>query len=255
VTQGVDWRAWLLRWEAQQSGGLPQREERFQVMTDFLGALAGAEPLVVDLGSGPGSLAVRVVERLPGARVVAVDADPLLLELGRRAVGDRGGRIRWLERDLRDPVCWEALRTERPFDAAISTTALHWLSPPELVALCERLADLIRPGGVFLNGDHLTFGLDQARIAAAAQELRAAETAREQAARPAETWQQWWQAVDADPGLAPLVAERRARWRGHPDYHLPGERRFLGAALLRVGFVEVATVWQRLDDHVVIAVR
>ena len=60
------------------------------------------ELVEVDLGSGPGSLAVRLLDRIPGATVVAVDADPLLLALGRAAYGDRTG-LRFADRDLRTP--------------------------------------------------------------------------------------------------------------------------------------------------------
>jgi trans-aconitate methyltransferase len=34
---------------------------------------------VLDLGCGPGSLAARLLERLPAASVVAIDSYPLLL--------------------------------------------------------------------------------------------------------------------------------------------------------------------------------
>ena len=44
---------------------------------------------------------------------------------------------------------------DRRPDAAVSTTALHWLTQPALVALYAELAQLLRPGGLVLNGDHL----------------------------------------------------------------------------------------------------
>ncbi|MDQ6744169.1 MAG: class I SAM-dependent methyltransferase, partial [Candidatus Dormibacteraeota bacterium] len=157
-----DWTSWLQRWEVQQSGGLPGREDRFQVMIDFVHEAVGSAPTVIDLGCGPGSLALRLVDRLPGATVLAVDADPLLLELGRRAIGDREARIRWMQADLRDPGWIERIGGQ--VDAAMSTTALHWLSPQELTGMVGGLASVIRPGGVFLNGDHMTFDPQQAAL-------------------------------------------------------------------------------------------
>jgi len=38
-TDQVDWKHWLQRWDAQQSGYVPEREERFRVMLDVLEAL------------------------------------------------------------------------------------------------------------------------------------------------------------------------------------------------------------------------
>lgn len=253
MTQVTDWEGWFKRWEAQQGLYLPEREARFGVMIDILRAMVGDAPTVIDLGCGPGSLALRIVDGLPEAHVVAVDADPLLLELGRQAVGDRGGRIRWVDADLRDPAIAERLGLNEPADAALSTTALHWLSPGELFGLFGRLAHMLRRGGVFINGDHLTFDHDQPRIAIAVDRLRE-QGAGGQPGHGVETWTEWWAAIEADSSLADLVAERRSRWGGHPDYHSPGEATFMSAALQRAGFGEVGTVWQWLDNRVLVAI-
>jgi len=245
----------MRRWEAQQGHYLPQREERFQVMIGLLRELAGTTPSVLDLGSGPGSLARRVLDRLPGARVVAIDADPLLLELGRRAVGDRGGSIRWVDADLRGDSWVDVAQMWGPVDAALSTTALHWLSPGEQADFFVRLAGLIRLGGVFVNGDHLSFDQDQHRIAAAAKALQEEEAERDSAAHPAETWSEWWHAVEEEPAFAALVAERRSRWGGHPDYRSAGQALAMEAALKHAGFTEVGTIWQHFDNRVLVAVR
>ena len=249
----TDWAGWFKRWEAQQGLYLPEREARFGVMIEILRAIVGNAPTVIDLGSGPGSLAQRVADGLPDAHVVAVDADPLLLELGRQAVGDRGGRIRWVDADLRDSELALRLGLNGTADAAVSTTALHWLSPEELIVLFRRLTHLLRPGGVFINGDHLTFDHDQSRIARAVNRVRE-KGAHEPPGAGVETWTEWWASIEADPTLAKLVAERKSRWGGHADYHSPAEATFMSAALLREGFSEVGTVWQWLDNRVLVAI-
>jgi hypothetical protein len=43
----------------------------------------------------------RLLDRFPGASVVAVDFDPVLLALGRAADGDRAG-LRFVDADLAD---------------------------------------------------------------------------------------------------------------------------------------------------------
>ncbi|MEV4259564.1 methyltransferase domain-containing protein, partial [Spirillospora sp. NPDC049652] len=74
---------WITRWDRQQEGYLPDREERFTALIDAVEAAGRPDPLVLDLGCGPGSLSARLLDRLPDATVVAVDTDPLLLALGR----------------------------------------------------------------------------------------------------------------------------------------------------------------------------
>ncbi|ATB43492.1 methyltransferase [Cystobacter fuscus] len=39
----------------------------------------------------------------------------------------------------------------------LSTTALHWLPAERLVALYHQPGRLVRPGGMFLNGDNIPF--------------------------------------------------------------------------------------------------
>jgi len=83
---------WIARWEIQQQGYLPDREDRFTALIDAVEEAAGRpDPLVLDLGCGPGSLSVRLLDRMPAARVVAIDTDPVLLALGRAAYGGATG--------------------------------------------------------------------------------------------------------------------------------------------------------------------
>jgi SAM-dependent methyltransferase len=254
----VDWSGWMARWDAQQSGYIPQREERFAVMLDAVEEIIGGDLLMLDLACGPGSVSQRVLARFPQARSIAVDLDPLLLALGRGALGTAEGRLRWAEADLTNPAWVDALG-ESHFDAVLTTTALHWLSAAQLVQLYRELGRLVRPGGVFLNGDLLQFGPDLPAFAALAERRRerlVSDTAL--AARGVETWRAWWDAIAAEPALTELYAERERRfaWRNdactdsdHPifDLHV--------AALRNAGFAQVGTIWQSFGHRVLMAVR
>ncbi len=84
----ADAEKWLDRWDQQQQTYIADREERFSVITDVLkAAIPRSDPRIVDLGIGPGSLAIRLLDRIPAARVVGVDAGPLLAGLARAAYG------------------------------------------------------------------------------------------------------------------------------------------------------------------------
>jgi SAM-dependent methyltransferase len=249
-------RDWIARWDRQQEVYLPDREERFTALIDAVEAGAGPGPLVLDLGCGPGSLAARLLARIPEATVLAVDADPVTLSLGRAAhAGLRG--LRFLDIDLRAPG-WQAelgIEPGREVDAVVSTTALHWLTAAELGELYRVLAGLLRPGGLFLDGDHLK--LDEAQSPALARLDRALEEAEGRRRFPeghAEDWRQWWQAVTADSALAAAAAERDRRTVRH---HGP-ESTLLAAhtdALRAAGFAEVGTLWQRGSNRLLAAVR
>jgi SAM-dependent methyltransferase len=250
-------RAWIERWDVQQQGYLPDREDRFTALIDAVAAGTGRpDPLVLDLGCGPGSLAVRLLDRIPDATVVAIDADPLLLALGRATYGGRAG-LRFTDLDLRGAGWASSLGLDRAADAAVSTTALHWLRPPALRAMYAELASVLRPGGLLLDGDHLIE--DKAAspvLARLGRALIEREEQRRLPAGPTETWSGWWDAVTADPAVAGPAAERERR-RLSEDHH--GSESVLLAthvdALRAAGFAEIGTLWQRGDNRILCAVR
>lgn len=257
---------WLARWEDQQAGGVGFREERFTALVAAVAAVCGAHPRVLDLGCGPGSVADRVLRELPAAHVVGVDADPVLIELGRRThVGDP--RVSFVDLDLTDGG-WTARLPAARFDAVTSTTALHWLTAAQLAAVYRDAASLLAPGGLLLNGDVLAFADPEPGLAAAARAIRAAMART--AAAPAvdhrragepsepvgagETWEQWWAAIEAEPGFADAVAERRRRAYAHPQHaHVPYREHV--QALRAAGFRQVGTLWQLGENRLLAAIR
>src|SRR5262249_19184882 len=138
-----------------QTAYLPFREERFAIILDVVEQVLGESFVALDLACGPGAISQRLLARFPQARCVALDYDPTLLALGRGALGDMDGRLRWVEADLRDPAWIEQL-SETQVDAVLSTTALHWLDAGPLARLYGQLGALVRPGGIVLNGDHMS---------------------------------------------------------------------------------------------------
>jgi release factor glutamine methyltransferase len=84
------------------------RPETEQLAGWAIDALAGlTSPIVVDLGSGSGALALSIANEVPGARVTAVERDPGAIEwtrhnaAARSAAGDRPVRV--LAGDMTDP--------------------------------------------------------------------------------------------------------------------------------------------------------
>ncbi len=247
----TDARQWLERWDRQQERYIPDREERFAVIADVVEAAAERpNPLVLDLGAGPGSLSLRVLGRIPAAQLVAVDADAALLGLARAACHDRRS-LRIVEHDLRAPGWPAALELCRPVDAIVSTTALHWLTEPELAAVYRECFRLLRPGGVLLNSDYLAEPAPA--LARLQQRVLDGRVARVGTAAH-EDWATWWAALAEAPELADLATAGRPRPIDHdvpePPTH-PDHVRLLGAA----GFAEVGTVWQVGPERVLVAIR
>jgi SAM-dependent methyltransferase len=245
---------WLKRWDRQQEGYLPFREERFNVMFDAVEARLPASFVAVDLCCGPGSISERLLKRFPDARAIAVDLDPVLLKIGREAQSDFGGRLRWVETDINQDGWVSELGVDQ-VDAVLATTALHWLPPGSLVRLFRQLGKLIRQGGLFLNGDHMGFPPHLDSFRRLSQQVNEREQKESFAAEGAENWEAWWDVIAGEPGMAELVEERKRRFAWSTDDWTEPILDFYVAALRDAGFREVGTIWQRFDNRVLMAVR
>jgi len=248
-----NWRALLRSWDAQQESFNRLRERRFTVMLDALEASVPKRFTALDLGSGPGSLSVRILRRFPAARVVAVDYDPVTLRIGRGALGDFGGRLTWVEAKLGSPG-WTDRLPFRKFDAALSTTALHWLTRPELQVLYRDLAGLLRRGGIFLDGDHLPWDDEAPGMARLAERVRRIRTKRASLDTEWKAWKEWWDAAERIPALRPYFEERERRSASHPQ-HGDIAFRVHERALRRAGFREFDVIWQDFTNRVLFAKR
>jgi SAM-dependent methyltransferase len=241
-------REWIERWDRQQEEGLADREDRFTALIDAVEEATGRpDPLILDIGCGPGSLGVRLLARLPRATVVGIDADPVSLTLGRAAYSDVPG-LRFADLDLRLSgwVARLGLGTRAP-DAAVSTTALHWLYEPELRALYAELASVLRPGGLLLDGDHFALDARNPRSWPPGPGAACARTSGIPAG--ARGWHDRWDAATARSGGC-RVANRAVEQVTTSQVTLLATRRGIEGG----GFAEVGTLWQRGDNRVLCAV-
>jgi SAM-dependent methyltransferase len=104
---------------------------------------------VLDLGSGDGRLLARVLELLPHASGVALDFSSEMLAHLRTRFG-RDSRVQVVEHDL-DHV----LPANGPFDAIVSSFAIHHVDDARKRALYVEVFARLSPGGVFCNLEHV----------------------------------------------------------------------------------------------------
>jgi tRNA (cmo5U34)-methyltransferase len=115
-----------------------------ELQAETVRATAGLEAArILELGTGTGETARRVLAHHPDAQLVGIDSSRHMLEEARRALPNADLR----ESRLEDPL------PEGPFDLVFSALAVHHLDPAGKAALFRRVAAVLALGGHFVLAD------------------------------------------------------------------------------------------------------
>jgi tRNA (cmo5U34)-methyltransferase len=125
---------------------IPHRTEGEAALLEFVPA--GAHR-ILDLGTGAGRLITLVKSICPDAQFVGLDFSPTMLGAATKQFGnDRNVAIVDHDFDSKLPPIGE-------FDAVISAFAIHHLAHGRKRELYEEIFEIITPGGVFCNLEHV----------------------------------------------------------------------------------------------------
>jgi ubiquinone/menaquinone biosynthesis C-methylase UbiE len=146
----INWQNWIERYDKMQEKYLVKRRERFDIIIKLIKTVCPNPKLIVDLGCGTGSLAIRLLEEFDSAKVYAVDLDPAILLLAQQRLKNFKNRVQITQSDI-TKMDWNQCIDA---DAVVSATALHWLKPQDLEKVYFQIHKILRSGGIFMNADH-----------------------------------------------------------------------------------------------------
>jgi SAM-dependent methyltransferase len=133
----------------------PRFRARAEAETDRYRRLAAqlhapGDRLVADIGCGAASMAFALAETLPDARVVAVDAEPAMLDLVRERAAERGADVQTEQASVDDSDALAAA-VGGPADLLWAGHVLHHAPDPQ--AAIGNLAGLLASGGRLAIGE------------------------------------------------------------------------------------------------------
>jgi SAM-dependent methyltransferase len=127
--------------------------ERFRLIARLLPFDHDAELTFADVGAGNGTLGEVLLESFSRARVVSLDVNPAMIAAGEERLARFGGRSRFIQFDFDGPD-WP-VDAPGPFDAIVSSRAIHHVSDQQKRLIFGWIYDRLRPGGWLLNYDYI----------------------------------------------------------------------------------------------------
>jgi tRNA (cmo5U34)-methyltransferase len=131
---------------------LPHRVDALEVLCELLPVRVER---VLDLGTGDGITLGLVLSARVGATGIGLDFGAEMLRRAREQFAD-DDRVEFAQHDLDEPLP-RALGT---FDVVVSSFAIHHCAPARQRALYGEVFAVLRPGGVFVNAEHVASPTD-----------------------------------------------------------------------------------------------
>src|SRR5690242_20342034 len=140
----------------ERADEFPHRAEGERVLLDHVDPGVGR---VLDLGTGDGRLLALLRRERPYLRGVGLDVSDVMLAAARaRFEGDE--HIELVEHDMVNP-----LPKVGRFDAVVSSMAIHHLEHDRKRELYAEVFEVLEPGGVFANFEHVASPTQRLHVA------------------------------------------------------------------------------------------
>jgi tRNA (cmo5U34)-methyltransferase len=135
-------------YHAQRRRLVPSFDLLYGTAVDVLSLREGPVGRVLDVGAGTGLMGAAVMARHPQVELVLVDGAEEMLAQARERLP--ASAITTVVADMRERL------PAGPFDAVVSALAIHHLEDRDKRELFARVHEVLRPGGAFVNAEHVT---------------------------------------------------------------------------------------------------
>lgn len=158
----MDWTVWqdadvALRFAQDRRRAMPGAKEQFDTLAQLLPPrppdLQTAH--ILDMGCGDGILMEAILRQWPGSQGVALDGSPAMLEkAAERLSVFHPAAVTFVQADFSLPD-WTRSVPRDQFEVVVSGFAIHHCEDARKKAIYQEVFDLLAPGGVFVNIEHV----------------------------------------------------------------------------------------------------
>lgn len=152
--------SWKIRKNAEafldnERDAVPGAEMQLEVMGKIAELWCSGPSKILDLGCGDGVLVRFLLDKFPSASGVLVDISDAMLDAARDKLGGSPDAV-ILKADFATPDWLGSVSAHGPFDIIVSGFAIHHQTDERKRELYAEIHDLLTPGGVFLNLEHVS---------------------------------------------------------------------------------------------------
>ncbi len=135
---------------------VPLADEQIDVMLRLLGASGRPLRTFVDLGCGDGILSAAILNRFRSAQAMLLDFSAKMLDKARKNLARFGYEHQFKLIDYGNLGWFTRLNGSASFDAVVSGYSIHHQPDPRKRELYREIFDLLSPGGLFINLEHVS---------------------------------------------------------------------------------------------------
>jgi len=136
-------------------GAIPLANEQLDVMLRVIRAAQPELKNFLDIGCGDGVLGRAILATYPNAQGVLLDFSEPMIEAARSKLAANGQPAKLLVQDYGSADWVKTIQADAPFDAIVSGFSIHHQPDIRKKELYNEIYDLLKPGGVFVNIEHV----------------------------------------------------------------------------------------------------
>lgn len=135
-------------------GAIPLADRQIEVMLTVIRSFCPDLHCMLDLGCGDGILGRAVLGCFPDVRAIFLDFSTPMIEAAERKI-PAGDSVKIVKADYGSPEWLRALDQTSDFDLIVSGFSIHHQPDTRKRALYAEIFNLLSPGGLFLNLEHV----------------------------------------------------------------------------------------------------